>query len=164
MAAESEIIFSRESNVVEQANKEIRTSVKDIEKEKEKFYAAIFLSTVTGISALIGFGTTLASARKQDPKYFNEGLSGCKGLNETGASLALRALGWGTFYAVTGCGLLFYGIWKISGAKNAEEFRYKMGSLLPRIPKNDPPQSRTEFEGLTDLLTYLADDWGKKKD
>lgn len=37
-----------------------------------------------------------------------------------------------------------------------EEFRMKMGSLLPRIPKNDPPQGRTEFEGLTDLLNYVA--------
>lgn len=36
-----------------------------------------------------------------------------------------------------------------------EEFRYKMGSILPRIPKNDPPQGRTEFSGLNDLLDYL---------
>jgi hypothetical protein len=43
-----------------------------------------------------------------------------------------------------------------------KEFRLKVGSLLPRIPKNDPPQGRTEFSGLTDLLTYIASDEGVK--
>lgn len=35
-----------------------------------------------------------------------------------------------------------------------------MGNILPQIKRNDPPQSRTEFDGLNDLMTYLAD-WGK---
>lgn len=39
-----------------------------------------------------------------------------------------------------------------------------MGSLLPNIPKNNPPQSRTEFEGLRDLLTYISEDWGQSKE
>lgn len=39
----------------------------------------------------------------------------------------------------------------------------KAGSILPRIPKNDPPQSRTEFSGLTDLLQYLIDEDERKK-
>lgn len=39
----------------------------------------------------------------------------------------------------------------------------KAGSILPRIPKNDPPQSRTEFEGLTDLLQYLITEDERKK-
>lgn len=43
-----------------------------------------------------------------------------------------------------------------------KEFRMKVGSLLPRIPKNDPPQGRTEFSGLTDLLTYITTDEGVK--
>lgn len=36
-----------------------------------------------------------------------------------------------------------------------EEFRYKMGSILPEIPKSKEPQGRTEFSGLNDLLDYL---------
>lgn len=40
-----------------------------------------------------------------------------------------------------------------------QEFRQTMGNILPKIPKNDPPKSRTEFEGLNDLLTYLATDF-----
>lgn len=44
------------------------------------------------------------------------------------------------------------------------DFRMKAGGILPKIPKNDPPQSRTEFDGLTDLLQYLiAEDERKKQ-
>lgn len=67
---------------------------------------------------MAGFGSTLAAAKKQDPINFGKGFIATKELHETGANLALRALGWGTLYAVTGCGVLFYTIWKISGAKN----------------------------------------------
>lgn len=147
-----------------ESNDIVETSATRSAKQKEKIYAVVFLSTVASISTLAGFARALAATRKQDPKSFGDGIAGVKGIPETGASLAIRALGWGTFYAVTGCGLLFYGIWKISGATNAEEFRHKMGSLLPKIPKNDPPQSRTEFEGLTDLLTYISEDWGQSKE
>lgn len=99
--------------------------------------AAAFLAGVTGVSILFGFGTTLAAAKKKDPHFFDQGLTGrIEGQaaesisNETvtamrrrvpgsiasvepGASLAIRALGWGTLYAVTGCSVLFYGIWKL---------------------------------------------------
>ncbi|XP_018052932.1 PREDICTED: transmembrane protein 242 [Atta colombica] len=145
-------------------NDTVETSITKSEKLKEKIYATVFLSTVASISALAGFTRAVAATRKQDPKHFGDGISGMKGIPETGASLAIRALGWGTLYAVTGCGLFFYGIWKLSGATNTEEFRFKMGSLLPKIPKNDPPQSRTKFEGLTDLLTYISEDWGRNKE
>ncbi|XP_077270487.1 transmembrane protein 242 isoform X1 [Temnothorax americanus] len=147
-----------------ESNDTVETSVTKSAKRREKIYAAVFLSTVAGISALAGFARAVAATRKQDPTHFGDGMSGIKGVRETGASLAMRALGWGTFYAITGCSLFFYGIWKISGATNAEEFKLKMGSVLPKIPKNNPPQSRTEFEGLTDLLTYISEDWGRNKE
>lgn len=44
-----------------------------------------------------------------------------------------------------------------------KEFRIKMGSILPTIKKNNPPQSRTEFEGLTDLLNYISTDYSQNK-
>lgn len=86
------------------------------------FSAGIFLAGVSGISAIIGFGATVASAKKQDPKYFDKGMIGARGMHETGVSLAMRALGWGTLYAFTGCGVLFYSIWKLSGANNVRIF------------------------------------------
>lgn len=36
-----------------------------------------------------------------------------------------------------------------------DEFRYKMGTFLPKISK-EAQTSRTEFEGLNDLMEYLS--------
>ncbi|XP_066990966.1 transmembrane protein 242 [Anabrus simplex] len=130
----------------------------DLIKKKFKIKAGVFLGSLTGISVLVGFGSALAYAKKKDPLFFNRGMVGSREMTETGASLAMRALGWGTLYAFGGCGLLFYGLWKLSGAQDFKEFRQTMGSILPRIPKNNPPQGRTEFEGLTDLLSYISND------
>lgn len=112
---------------------------------------------------MLGFFTALSSTKRKDSKNFDIGILGEKGLPESGVSLATRALLRGTVWAVSCCGLFFYGIWKLSGASNAEEFRLKAGSILPRIPKNDPPQSRTEFKNLTDLLKYISEEWGQEK-
>lgn len=49
---------------------------------------------------------------------FNKGLVGSIELTETGSQLALRALGWGSLYAITGTALFCYGVWKLSGATN----------------------------------------------
>ncbi|CAH2075296.1 unnamed protein product, partial [Iphiclides podalirius] len=125
-------------------------------------YGGAFLASIAGISALAGFTATLTTAKKADPKYFNKGLHSSVELADAGAILALRALGWGTLYAIAGTSCLCYGIWKLSGAKNLKEFRIKMGNMLPILPKNNPPQSRTEFSGLNDLLTYISEDYGKK--
>eukprot|EP00088_Acartia_fossae_P050869 TRINITY_DN5707_c0_g1_i2.p1 TRINITY_DN5707_c0_g1~~TRINITY_DN5707_c0_g1_i2.p1 ORF type:complete len:168 (+),score=30.32 TRINITY_DN5707_c0_g1_i2:39-542(+) len=130
--------------------------------------AGLFLSTAAGLGLLAGFGSALASAKKQDPKSFDAGMIGvdasakqkmahARHLHETGASLATRALGYGTLYAFTGCGILFFSIWKLMGVNNLTEFRDKCGGILPKIPKNNPPQSRTEFSGLNDLLQYIID-------
>lgn len=45
-----------------------------------------------------------------------------------------------------------------------KDFRIRMGNILPTLPKNNPPQSRTEFSGLNDLLIYISEEYGKKKD
>jgi hypothetical protein len=39
-------------------------------------------------------------------------------MTETGASLAMRALGWGTLYAVIGCTVFFYSVWKLAGVND----------------------------------------------
>lgn len=108
------------------------------------FSAGAFLATIAGMSMFAGFGITLAAAKKRDPHFFNKGvlwyptirsywvlrtvlnLNSClftgvvpsAELADTGAILALRALGWGTVYAIGGTSLLCYGIWKLSGAKD----------------------------------------------
>ncbi|XP_023339951.1 transmembrane protein 242 [Eurytemora carolleeae] len=137
-----------------------------------KVKAGAFLTTAAGIGMLAGFGTAMASAKKQDPRHFDAGMIGidpdslskaqsaqakARYLQESGASLATRALGYGTLYAFAGCGLLFFSVWKMMGVNNLTEFRDKVGGILPRIRRNDPPQSRTEFTGLNDLMQYLID-------
>ncbi len=48
-------------------------------------------------------------------------------------------------------------VWKLVGASSLVEFREKVGAFLPRIPRKSPPQGRTEFSGLNDLMQYLVD-------
>lgn len=70
------------------------------------------------MSAAIGFARTVASAKKSDPSFFDKGVAGSKGMSETGASLALRALGWGSLFAIMGTGTICFSIYKLSGAKD----------------------------------------------
>lgn len=72
----------------------------------------------SGISAAAGFGRTLATAKKKDPNFFNKGMTGSIEMAETGSNLAMRALGWGTLFAVLGTGSIAFMIWKLSGAKD----------------------------------------------
>ena len=71
-----------------------------------------------------------------------------------------QALLYGSLYAVAGVGLISFGIWKLSGASNFQvkimdlhlkilgtfeirifqEFRAKVGGVLPVVPKNSPTQ------------------------
>jgi hypothetical protein len=39
----------------------------------------------------------------------------------------------------------------------------KVGNLLPTIPKNNPPKSRTEFSSLRDLLEYVVQESDKSQ-
>uniref|UniRef100_A0A2M4C272 Transmembrane protein 242 n=1 Tax=Anopheles marajoara TaxID=58244 RepID=A0A2M4C272_9DIPT len=133
------------------------------EERKFRFRAWAFLASVGATAAVAGFSKAIMTAKKSDPKYFDKGLHASLSLHEAGTSLALRALGWGTLYAILGTGTICFGIWKLSGATDMREFRESMGRAFPRVPRNDPPRSRTEFDGLTDLMQYLST-WGSTKD
>ncbi len=66
---------------------------------------------------MFGFGGAMSSAKKKDADAFDKGVTpNLK--SESGVALASRALRWGTFYAVTGCGILFFCVWKMMGVKN----------------------------------------------
>ncbi|OQR74024.1 transmembrane protein-like [Tropilaelaps mercedesae] len=131
-------------------------------KPRRKIPEIVFVATVAGFSMLLGFGATIAMAKKRSPKYFAQGMIGSKEMPESGTDLALRALGRGTLYAVGGFSLFCTVVWKALGVKDLSEFRQRAGELLPRIPKNETG-GRTDFESLRDLLQYCIDESEKSK-
>lgn len=92
--------------------------------------SAAFLTCVAAGAGAFAFASTLASSRKTDPNMFSKGQTPPLPSAESGVQLAIRALKWGTFYAFGGCGLFFYGVWKMSGANDASIFNYNVITLL----------------------------------
>ena len=150
------------------------------DKRRERLVSSVFFLTLTGASIVGGFGLSLSRARKSDPCAFERGVMPGGGaalgegivpgalskeaqLAEAGTQLAVRALRRATLYAVGGFSLFCFAAWKLSGASDLQDFRQRAGRILPSIPKNNPPQSRTEFSGINDLLQYLIDEDEKKK-
>ncbi|KAL8562457.1 hypothetical protein ACOMHN_008601 [Nucella lapillus] len=105
---------------------------------------------------------TIAMAKRKDPSRFVKGLLPTHELPDSGGSLALRALGWGTFYAVAGVGSLCFVVWKLLGVHDLQEFRYKMGHILPKIPKKENP-GREDFNTIRDLFEYIIEEDDKQK-
>ena len=130
-----------------------------------------FFTGLTGMSMLAGFGTTLAAAKKSDPKYFDQGMlpktsnggGNAAELFESGTSLAMKALRRATLYSVGGVSLFCFAVWKLSGADTFEEFRLKMGQLLPTVPRSNPPTSKVDFENLSELFQYVIDEDQQKR-
>lgn len=67
---------------------------------------AIFLTPVAITSLLMGFFGTLAMAKRKDTEAFQKGLLSASAGQESGGSLAMRALGRGSLWAVGGTALI----------------------------------------------------------
>ncbi|KAK3600183.1 hypothetical protein CHS0354_001898 [Potamilus streckersoni] len=131
-------------------------------KKIEKLKGGIFLASITGIAILSGFGMTLAIVKKKEPSMFVKRPLSTKDLPESGGSLAMRALAWGTLYSVTGFSLFCYATWKLLGVHNLKEFNEKIQSFVPKVQKKEP-QGRSEFKNIRDLFEYIIEEDEMKK-
>ncbi|XP_055339672.1 transmembrane protein 242-like [Paramacrobiotus metropolitanus] len=132
-------------------------------EKSQVFTKALFLGGVASLGVLAGFGSALTMAKKRDPTSFDKGLLAGAERLESGGALAMRALGWGTLWAVGGVGLLCLTVYKILDVQSAGDFRRKMAALMPRVPKKSGDSSqRTEFASIREFFEYISQETKSK--
>ncbi|XP_077576277.1 transmembrane protein 242 [Stigmatopora nigra] len=128
-----------------------KVSQTEDEDKLQLIKGAVFLAAASSLGLIAGFGSTLALAKKNNPDWFSKGSAPRAGLPESGASLALRALGRGSAYAFCGVGLLSLAVCKMLGVAGLSDLKRKVGPLLPPIPKShaagsDPADTDAVFK------------------
>ncbi|KAM9703518.1 transmembrane protein 242 [Menidia menidia] len=112
------------------------------EERLQTLGGAAFLAAAASAGMFAGFGSALALAKKKSPDWFSKGVACSAAAPEGGASLALRALGWGSLLAWGGVGIISMAAWTALGVHSLADFRIRMQSIFPAIPKN--PETGSE--------------------
>lgn len=130
-------------------------SDRDNTKENSNYnlVAAVFVTGLSGIAALSGFSIGLEHSKAEDIKNYEKALTGTKTLRESPVALARRAFFWGSVCAISGCGLIVFGTWKIIGSPSLEEFRAIVRAA--NSPMKNPMKSA--INDATDFLKYIIE-------
>ncbi|XP_072035712.1 transmembrane protein 242-like [Amphiura filiformis] len=129
----------------------------DFKKGADRIFilrGSVFLIGVAGLGMLSGFGLTIARAKRRSPTQFAKGVlpDPSADLHESGAALALKALGWGSLFAVSGVGVLIYGACKLIGVQNVQEFKERFQSVTPAIKRKEADGEDVIAELKSDIL------------
>lgn len=144
---------------IETNNKPIDTKA----SKAEQITKGLFFTFITFSGVALGFATSLGSTKKNNSKLVKN-KKNIHYLHASGADLAQKALLRATAITVTGFSVFCFSIWKLSGAENFTDFRYKIGNILPRISnKNKEKEGRRDFENLTELWHFLIEEDNKKR-
>lgn len=145
-----------------ETNKDSTTEPKTKNKA-ELLGKGLYFTIISSIGILSGFGYSLGATKKQNPKL-NKNVKNINYLHYSGVKLARKALFRATIITVSGFSIFCFSIWKLSGAENFQDFRYKIGNFLPRLSnKNKENEGRRDFKNLTELWEHLIDEDQKKK-
>lgn len=100
---------------------------------------ALFLGSVACLGVIGGFAMTVSRVKKRNPASFMKGVlvNADSDQMESGASVGLKALGWGTILALAGVGSISFGVCKLMGVNSVEEFKVKFQSFAPAIKRKD---------------------------
>jgi hypothetical protein len=100
----------------------------EIDKKLNRLASVLFFTATATIGFCSAFGITFIQSKKSDSKKILKKLEKQPDLHEQGVVLAKRALLRATTYSVGGVALLCFSLWKLTGANNFQEFRYKIGT------------------------------------
>lgn len=98
----------------EDNKKMLENSASQNVKSTEILAGALLLTGVTFASMASGFGYAIGQARRRSPGSFDQ-------RQQEGVKLAMRALGWGTVLAVSGVGLLVFGVKTALGVRDVRK-------------------------------------------
>ncbi len=152
-----------DENVKESLQIDTTTTTTNNKFKAELLGKGLFFTLITAVGVISGFGISLGSTKKQNSKLVKN-KKNLNYLHASGAELARKALLRATLITVSGFSVFCFSVWKLSGAQDFKEFRYKAGQFLPRISnKKKESEGRRDFENLTELWHYLIDEDQKKK-